>query len=393
MNDAFLNSPYSQRQDQSADLTNFFNDSDALQPSSALQTPTPWDPNQMFPDYDNYNNLSFQQGPDPSFGIAPQAISNSFMLGTNPGMMALQVHNNGQQVSAGAFDGQSAAPSALFNTTNTGYNTRQAAGSQKGPSATTDRIEANVEPEPEPKKTRKGRKKRGKELTQAEIDAKRQKFLDRNKVAAHKCRQRKKEWTDNLQNRVNLLQNSVEMYKIEIANSLAEIHSLKAVVKQMHPPSSPHTDLINEKLRAIEKREANGYQDEILSHLIALRAARDADAADAENGDEGSMSMSRQSSAQSLRSGVSDRKVHSERHDSGVSNMGTPDHEAQKDAAMRKLSVDEGVDLGNNQNHYGNMMPNQRLGHMFEQPQWNPRLPTGGPVDLVDPAVYLGLSQ
>ena len=52
-------------------------------------------------------------------------------------------------------------------------------------------------------------------------DAKRSKFLERNRVAASKCRQKKKEWTSNLESRARELQNSKNQLAVMV-NSLRE---------------------------------------------------------------------------------------------------------------------------------------------------------------------------
>lgn len=58
------------------------------------------------------------------------------------------------------------------------------------------------------KRSRKGSRGHNtdKEASEPEEDTKRQKFLERNRIAASKCRQKKKEWTDGLEDRLRHLQ-------------------------------------------------------------------------------------------------------------------------------------------------------------------------------------------
>ncbi|KAL9102153.1 MAG: hypothetical protein Q9187_009158 [Circinaria calcarea] len=78
------------------------------------------------------------------------------------------------------------------------------------------------------KRTRKssGRSKTSSQNTQlanllSPEDEKRSKFLERNRIAASKCRQKKKEWTGNLEARARELQNNKNQLAI-IVNSLKE---------------------------------------------------------------------------------------------------------------------------------------------------------------------------
>lgn len=59
-------------------------------------------------------------------------------------------------------------------------------------------------------------------------DAKRSKFLERNRVAASKCRQKKKEWTSNLETRARELQNSKNQLAIMVGSLKEEVLFLKS---------------------------------------------------------------------------------------------------------------------------------------------------------------------
>ena len=58
-------------------------------------------------------------------------------------------------------------------------------------------------------------------------DVKRSKFLERNRVAASKCRQKKKEWTQNLETRARELQKDNNMLRMTLESLRAELLSVK----------------------------------------------------------------------------------------------------------------------------------------------------------------------
>ena len=58
-------------------------------------------------------------------------------------------------------------------------------------------------------------------------DVKRSKFLERNRVAASKCRQKKKEWTQNLESRARDLQKTNNMLRLNVESLREEILFLK----------------------------------------------------------------------------------------------------------------------------------------------------------------------
>ena len=58
-------------------------------------------------------------------------------------------------------------------------------------------------------------------------DAKRSKFLERNRVAASKCRQKKKEWTSNLETRARELQNNKKQLAMMVDSLREEMLSVK----------------------------------------------------------------------------------------------------------------------------------------------------------------------
>ena len=88
---------------------------------------------------------------------------------------------------------------------------------------------ANEQTSQSPKRARKYASRGGpntSELTKPE-DVKRSKFLERNRVAASKCRQKKKEWTQNLENRARELQKNNNSLRMMVESLRQEILFLK----------------------------------------------------------------------------------------------------------------------------------------------------------------------
>lgn len=79
------------------------------------------------------------------------------------------------------------------------------------------------------KRTRKYASRNGNaaEATGKPEDVKRSKFLERNRVAASKCRQKKKEWTQNLENRARELQKNNNMLRLDVESLRQEVLFLK----------------------------------------------------------------------------------------------------------------------------------------------------------------------
>ncbi|CAO3638417.1 unnamed protein product [Mucor fragilis] len=81
-----------------------------------------------------------------------------------------------------------------------------------------------------PSAKNKPTKKRNRTVKLPEDEEKRKNFLERNRIAALKCRQRKKQWLSNLQNRVEYLINDNDQLQME-ANALRkEIMDLKTLL-------------------------------------------------------------------------------------------------------------------------------------------------------------------
>lgn len=80
-----------------------------------------------------------------------------------------------------------------------------------------------------PKRTRKYAARRSNNTNDPSKpeDVKRSKFLERNRVAASKCRQKKKEWTQNLENRARELQKNNNQLRMVVDSCRQEILFLK----------------------------------------------------------------------------------------------------------------------------------------------------------------------
>lgn len=63
-----------------------------------------------------------------------------------------------------------------------------------------------------------------------EDDEKRKNFLERNRIAALKCRQRKKQWLNNLQSKVELLTTENEQLQTQVESMREEIVNLKTLL-------------------------------------------------------------------------------------------------------------------------------------------------------------------
>ncbi|KAI8088470.1 hypothetical protein BDF21DRAFT_334869, partial [Thamnidium elegans] len=76
----------------------------------------------------------------------------------------------------------------------------------------------------------KDTKKRSRTVKVPEDEEKRKNFLERNRLAALKCRQRKKQWLTNLQARVEYLANDNDQLQMETDALRKEIMDLKTLL-------------------------------------------------------------------------------------------------------------------------------------------------------------------
>ena len=73
-------------------------------------------------------------------------------------------------------------------------------------------------------------KKRTRAMKLPEDEEKRKNFLERNRIAALKCRQRKKQWLVNLQARVEYLANDNDQLQMEVDSLRKEVIDLKTLL-------------------------------------------------------------------------------------------------------------------------------------------------------------------
>lgn len=98
-------------------------------------------------------------------------------------------------------------------------------------------------------------------------DAKRSKFLERNRVAASKCRQKKKEWTQNLENRARELQKNNNQLRVVVESCRQEVLFLKGELLK-------HSQCDCESIQAFLKSGAESFVDhtleeDLFSHMLS----------------------------------------------------------------------------------------------------------------------------
>ena len=104
-----------------------------------------------------------------------------------------------------------------------------------------------------PRKYAARRSNNNNDLTKPE-DVKRSKFLERNRVAASKCRQKKKEWTQNLENRARELQKDNNQIRMVVDSCREEVLFLKAELLK-------HSQCDCESIQTFIKSGANNFAD------------------------------------------------------------------------------------------------------------------------------------
>ena len=95
-------------------------------------------------------------------------------------------------------------------------------------------------------------------------DVKRSKFLERNRVAASKCRQKKKEWTQNLENKARELQKNNSSLRLMVDSLRQEVIFLKG---EMLKHSSCSCDQIQKFL----KQGSDSFSDRGMNDIIFKR--------------------------------------------------------------------------------------------------------------------------
>lgn len=98
---------------------------------------------------------------------------------------------------------------------------------QPAASMGTEEPGGNAEPAPRARRPRKSKKKA---LTKEQEDAKRKKFLERNRVAADKCRQNRKKWIDDLQVKAHFFTADNAAKKSALEKLEHDVSQLKALL-------------------------------------------------------------------------------------------------------------------------------------------------------------------
>lgn len=93
-------------------------------------------------------------------------------------------------------------------------------------------------------KVRRPRKSRKKSMTKEQEEAKRQKFLERNRVAADKCRQNKKKWIDDLQTKAQHFNTDNTAKKVQLEELENEIEQIRSLLF-IHSRSCSEKDIMD----------------------------------------------------------------------------------------------------------------------------------------------------
>ncbi|KAI8978471.1 hypothetical protein BDB01DRAFT_800021 [Pilobolus umbonatus] len=111
-----------------------------------------------------------------------------------------------------------------------------------------------------------GQNKRRKEKKEPEDEDKRKNFLERNRIAALKCRQRKKQWLQNLQTKVEYLAADNEQFHMQ-ANALKEevinLKNLLMIHRDCHINQPALKEALNRPIPGVSSHLVNGY-----NHLL-----------------------------------------------------------------------------------------------------------------------------
>lgn len=194
-----------------------------LQPSIQLQTPSPPHSTNHSPEQWQFNDL-----PQPMLSPLHQILTQNHQARTRaeygqvtppddtiPRDFGHRVEEHEQQpmqgtqgrASAGAGKRKRSAQSPQsFGVTNANPSKRQRKSTSRSKSQSFDANSTSTQPPEDPKRS---------------------KFLERNRVAASKCRQKKKEWTSNLEVRARDMQNSKNQLAVVVGSLKEEVLFLK----------------------------------------------------------------------------------------------------------------------------------------------------------------------
>jgi hypothetical protein len=212
-----------------------------------------------------------------------------------------------------------------------------------------------------PKKRKPRRKKNP--LSEKEKEEKHNKFLDRNRKAAQKCREKKKGWVETIQVKYATLQRDYDRMIFERAEMAKELEICKQLLAHHAACGVP---AINSWVSNLSSQ----YQGSIAMDRNLSSQSR------------GSIAMDRNLSSQSHTSQKSSSSI---QKDSGISNMGTPPDERRN---VKQPHEDEGfggaIQFGQGQRYIA-----QPKVPMLHNPTV-PMVPMAGPLaDLQNPSEFL----
>ncbi|XP_049804881.1 cyclic AMP-dependent transcription factor ATF-2 [Schistocerca nitens] len=96
-----------------------------------------------------------------------------------------------------------------------------------------------------------------KSSSQCDDDEKRKKFLERNRAAAMRCREKRKSWIKDLEKRADILQTSNDQLQAEVKSLRAELATLKALLLQHKNCSVSVAMMQNAHVTAVEADSTN----------------------------------------------------------------------------------------------------------------------------------------
>lgn len=218
---------------------------------------------------------------------------------------------------------------------------------------------------PTPKK-RKPRKKKN-PPSEKEREEKHHRFLDRNRKAAQKCREKKKGWVESLQTKYATLQRDHEMLRFEREQMTKELELCKQLLAQ-------HT-ACGVSMNSLASMSHNGTvsMDRNMSSQSRFSTPMDRNMSS-----RASIAMDRSSSSSSSQSHMSQNSSSSLQKDSGISNMGTPPYDRRN---VKQFHDDEG---------FSGTLQSRQGQHYAAEPKVS-MLHGGmvGPSDLQNPAEFL----
>ncbi|SAM04222.1 hypothetical protein [Absidia glauca] len=121
---------------------------------------------------------------------------------------------------------------------------------------------------PPPKKTNHGGRKRSIIFEQAEAEFQRKEFLERNRIAASKCRQKKKKWMKDLETNYEKLSTQNQQLRSMVLLFQEEINALKTELLSRNGLCSCSDMVITEEHRRSE--ENNAYRNRRIRDDIIL---------------------------------------------------------------------------------------------------------------------------